>query len=634
MSSPLDNPSTFVGGQIKDHLSEWRKISGDPWVLGSVTGVTIPFVELPVQDREPHPYRLSAEESEFVDSEVGRMLEKGILEIADPVEGQVISNVFLRPKKDGSFRMILDLTWVNTFVEYEHFKMHSIQTATDMMREGCWMSSIDLKDAYYSVPVTVGQRRFLRFRWGDQLLQFRVLPNGLACAPRFFTKLLVPIYATLRERGCECFPYIDDSFIVADSAEKCEDTTRQLQGLLENLGFVIHLKKSETTPTKKLVFLGYELDSEVMRISLTKEKEDKLLLAATDLVQKTTPTIREVAGLVGLLVAFSQAFSYGAIHSKNLEMNKIEALQRARGDFDQKMSLSDLARADIQWWITNVRRSGRPLELEKPEMTLFTDASEEGWGAHVNERATGGRWSEEEKLDHINILELRAILFGLQSLCQEVESHVKIMTDNTTAMAYVRHQGGVKSPGCHEVAEQIWSWAEERQVWLSIAHIPGVDNHLADYKSRHFADNLEWEVSDRIWSKIVHVFRQQPDIDLFASRLNRKVNCYVSWMPDPNAYAIDAFMLDWSEFNCFYAFPPFSVVGRAIEKIVREEARGILVVPHWTSRPWWGRLESLKLRRLTFRERKGNLKASGNPNNVDFLSRSPLVAFLFSRNPY
>ena len=84
------------------------------------------------------------------------------------------------------------------------------------------------------------------FRWQDKLYQFRVLSNGLACTPRFFTKLLNPVFA--REDGMECFPYLDDSFIIADSLEKCEETIFTLRGLLEKLGFVIHQEKSELVP--------------------------------------------------------------------------------------------------------------------------------------------------------------------------------------------------------------------------------------------------------------------------------------------------------------------------------------------------------------------------------------------------
>ena len=472
--------------------------------------------------------------------------------------------------------------------------------------------------------------KFLRFRWKGSLYQFRVLPNGLACAPRFFTKLLVPAYATLREEGHECFPYIDDSFVVADSFRKCQESIEKLENMLESLGFVVHPEKSEFVPARKLVFLGYELDAQEMTIALTEDKEEKFLRAAEEILAKPYPTIREVAGIIGLMIAYSQAFKYGAVHVKEIEREKIEALQRERGDFDRHMALSPRARQNITWWVQNIRRSGKDLRDSKPEVVLYTDASNNGWGAHMENETAAGRWSEREKEDHINVLELRAILLGLQSLCRLEEVHVRIMSDNTTALAYIKHQGGVKSPECHEIAKQIWIWAEERNIWLSGAHIPGVDNVLADYKSRHFEDNLEWCLSDKIFRTIVSVFGK-PEVDLFASRLNHKLDRFVSWKPDPQAIAVDAFSLDWAN-DMFYAFPPFSCVGRVVEKILEDNAEGILVVPHWPTRPWWGRLIALNLRKLIFRGRNNNLRPIGHPDNVAMLGRSPLVAFRFCRS--
>ena len=125
MSAP-SSIDTLSGGSIAKHLSAWTEITKDPWVLNKVRGVEIPFEEAPVQLKEPRPFRLSQGESEFVDQEIVRMIDAGIVEEAEPALGQVVSNIFLRPKKDGSYRMILDLTWLNTHVKYEHFKMTSL----------------------------------------------------------------------------------------------------------------------------------------------------------------------------------------------------------------------------------------------------------------------------------------------------------------------------------------------------------------------------------------------------------------------------------------------------------------------------------------------------------------------------
>ena len=192
------------------------------------------------------------------------------------------------------------------------------------------------------------------------------------------------------------------------------------------------------------------------------------------------------------MVAFSVTFNYGTVHFTGLKKEKGDALKLAAGNFDSRMSLSLEAREDICWWLRNIRQSGQTLRRPKPHLVVFTDASNEGWGAHVGSETAGGRWTAEELSDHINVLELRAILLGLQSLCEATQKHIRIMTDNTTALAYVKHQGGVKSGECQAVAKKIW---------LLIAHVPGVENVLVDFHSRHFQDNLEWSLSDKILRK-------------------------------------------------------------------------------------------------------------------------------------
>ena len=112
---------------------------------------------------------------------------------------------------------------------------------------------------------------------------------------------------------------------------------------------------------------------------------------------------------------------------------------------------------------------------------IYTDASNEGWGTNNNVDTTGGQWSIVEAKHHINYLELKAVLLGLQSLCKDyVNSHIKVMTDNTTTVAYIRNMGGSQSLDCNEIARAIWLWCLPRDIWLTVSHIPGQHNVVAD----------------------------------------------------------------------------------------------------------------------------------------------------------
>ena len=137
----------------------------------------------------------------IVEEEIYKLLEKGVIKVSSPEPGEFISSIFLRPKPDGSHRVILNLKQFNEFVEYYHFKMDTLEKAIKMMKPVCFMASIDLKDAYYTVPVHPSHQKYLKFIFNGTRYQYTCLPNGLSSAPRIFTKLMKPGYALLHSQG-------------------------------------------------------------------------------------------------------------------------------------------------------------------------------------------------------------------------------------------------------------------------------------------------------------------------------------------------------------------------------------------------------------------------------------------------
>ena len=167
-------------------------ITSDFFILSSIKGVKIEFVDYPKQTMIPREYNFDATEVVIIDKQIEKFLQTGVIETTTHCEGEYISNIFIRPKKDGSYRLILNLKNLNQFVQYHHFKMENLKSAITLMSPNCYMASIDLKDAYYSVSIDTNHRKYLRFIWKNQLFQFTCLPNGLSSAPRIFTKLMKP----------------------------------------------------------------------------------------------------------------------------------------------------------------------------------------------------------------------------------------------------------------------------------------------------------------------------------------------------------------------------------------------------------------------------------------------------------
>ena len=569
----------------------WKTITSDPFILDAIAHCHIEFDWEPgVCTSVSRPsYSFTESEQSIIDNEVEKFLLKGIIRLSSHEDGQVISPIFTRPKKDGSHRVIFNLKKLNESVTYHHFKMDTLETAIRLVRPGCYMTSIDLKDAYYSIPIALEHQKYLKFIWRDQLYAFTSLPMGLTSSPRIFTKILKPIFSYLRSQfGHTCLGYIDDSFYLEDSYFECEEATLHAVQLFGNLGFKIHPEKSVVIPTQTLEFLGFILSSILMLVTLTNRKAVKILqLCQTFSVPYKEFTIREVASFLGTLVSSFPGVEFGPLHYRHIEVDKERNLKLNQGNYDSFMTLSHGSLEEVHWWSANIQTASRRILHNSPDLVVYTDASQTGWGAHIEHgNYTCGIWSKSESSKHINYLELLAVKLAMCSLLDGRSNiHVRVMSDNTTAVSYINAMGGCRSLECNSLTKEIWDWAIDRNIWLSAAHIPGSSNVNADQLSRNLNLNLEWMLSAPIFESIVSSFGK-PDIDLFASRLNAQVEDYVSWRPHPMARFADAFSIEWSQFF-FYAFPPFCLVSRCVQKIMHDKASGILVIPLWTTQPYF-----------------------------------------------
>ena len=171
------------------------------------------------------------------------------------------------------------------------------------------------------------------------------------------------------------------------------------------------------------------------------------------------------------------------------------------------------------------------------------------------------------------------------------------------------------------VIRDIWEWVVSHNNWLSATHIPGVLNEEADAESRASDTRTEWRLNPDDFQHIVSILGFSPDIDIFASRINSQLPRFVSFRPDPEAEEIDAFTLDWSQFK-FYAFPPFILVGRVIQKIIMDKATGIVVAPDWPNQPWYHSFSQLVVRECFLYPRDDLLYLPNDEDTVHPLHQS------------
>ena len=140
------------------------------------------------------------------------------------------------------------------------------------------------------------------------------------------------------------------------------------------------------------------------------------------------------------------------------EFDKISALKQNQGNFEAKCYLSPTAIVELKWWKDNILQVYRVFKsIPEVDSTIYSDASTKGWGAYDKHHTINGRWTEGETKLHINVLELTAMKFAIFSLLplQVGKKHLKVMTDNITAISYINRKGGVRPVLCNNVTIEI-----------------------------------------------------------------------------------------------------------------------------------------------------------------------------------
>ena len=528
--------------------------------------------------------------------EVRTMLCKGAVEevpVVDCTPG-FYSRMFLVRKKSGAWRPIIDLSAFNKHVDSPHFKMETPRGIIAAVEKDMWATSVDLKDAYFHIPIKKSARKYLRFTCDGRVFQFRAMPFGLTTAPLVFTKLLQVVVSYLHSRSIDVHIYFDDSLMLHMVRESLRRDTRMVLKLLLKVGFIPSREKSEVSPSQDFVFLGYRFNT-VLGIVLP--PEDKFVKAqdlALAFINMSQVQVRWFLRFLGYLNSLADVVPLGRLHIRPLQMFLLSNWVPASRDWEAVLPLTQSVKDFASWWtLRDNVLAGVPLRRPSPTMTLYTDASMTGWGAYLDGHVRSGEWTREQVSEHINVLEMRAVLLALQSLRELLRSQVVCLaTDNSTVVAYLEKQGGTRSHVLCALAIKVLLLCREIDLTMQVKHLPGSLNILADTLSRRRQPVLtEWQLKPSVFRAVCQAW-DRPHIDLFSTALNAQLPTYVSPVPDPQAWAVDALSLDWDGMNA-YAFPPFNLVGRVLQKFRDHSCSLILVAPLWPRQPWFPELLSL-----------------------------------------
>ena len=528
------------------------------------------------------------------------MLEMGAIYETTDGDG-VTSSIYTVPKKDSAKRRpVHNLRWINSHLPRIKFKMSTMKDVKAAITKGCYMTSIDLSDCFWGLPVHKKDQKYLGFRWRGRTYRFKVLPFGLSLSPLIITKLYKHVVEHLQLQGHKVVIYIDDMLILGRDKKACEAATRAALDLLERLGSVVNFEKSSLEPAQEIEYLGFCLNSADMTITAPKKKLANLTKAIRQLVNKRDNcTARMIASVLGKINSMADALFPTRVHTMGLEEDKLRAIRE--GDWDSTTSLSEEATQDLKWWKENVyAMNGRSLLPPTIDVRCGTDASDYGWGAWMETPngvvRWGGYFSRRQQAHHINYKELLAVHYMLLGPPDRDFLKNKVLglgIDNTTAMWYLRKMGG-RNPKLARLAQKIFTTTTTLKASMTTFHVPGVLNVIADEESRkNVLRMIDTCASMELFSSIQRLWGPFT-MDLFATYEDRRMERFASLSPQPQATWVDAMTHNWAQ-EFPWANPPFALLGRALQKAENERATMVILAPVWPAAPWFPLLLDLMM---------------------------------------
>ena len=621
-----------MNGRLIKCFDFWKtELKANSFILDVISnGYQIPFID------EPCPIllknnRSALEHEEFVRNEICSLLQKQCIKEEDEPPF-CVNPLTVSVNSSDKKRLVLDLRHVNQFIQPLKIKFESHVHAVSYARKGNVMFKFDLKSGYHHVSINRNFVKFLGFSWvfngKVRYFVFQVLPFGIKSASHCFTKLLRPLVKYWRAKGFCIVVYLDDGW-GTDSVEKCQKVSDRVHRDLQLAGFVVNLEKSVWVPCSVLEWLGYLWNMQSGTVSMPTRKivSFKGMVKST-LQNKEHISARFIAKITGKLMSMS--FVFGNICQ--IMSRHAYSLIESRSSWDANITLSDLAREELQFWLKhldNLPCRSFNIQSRFPERVVFTDASSfagSGVMLHSQNQVAHVMFDDFVKSQSSTYRELKALHNALLSFTPFLlGKFVKVYTDNQNIVRIVSKGSTVRL--LQLLAREIFDFCIVHDIVLELAWLPRELNQVSDFYSKQF-DYDDWSISDLIFEFFNKKWGPF-SCDRFADQTNAKVVKFNSKYWCPRTSGVDAFAFDWHlDYN--WLVPPISLVPRVLAQLALFRAKGVLVVPKWESSFFW----PLLVEGCTRNFRKFVLEVVEYSNPSNFFKAGSDGNSIFASNPF
>lgn len=307
--------------RLETLLNHYFTLQGDRLGCTNLVQHKICVNSEPIKQRA---YRVSPIMQSHIDKAVKEMLDEDVIE---PSQSAWSSPVILVPKKNGEYRFCVDYRQLNKVTRKDAYPLPFISTILDKLRNAKFISSVDIKSAYWQVPVHPDSREYTAFTIpGRGLYHFKRLPFGLCNAPATFQRLIDRVLGP--ELEPQVFVYLDDVIIISEDFDSHLKVIEEVFERFRKAGLTVSKSKCFFC-RRELHYLGYVVDSRGLHVD--PEKVSAIVNLPSP---KTTTEVRRIIGTASWYRRFIPDFStliapMTALLSKNHKWNWTDECQKS-----------------------------------------------------------------------------------------------------------------------------------------------------------------------------------------------------------------------------------------------------------------------------------------------------------------
>ena len=416
---------------------------------------------------------------------------------APPFPQCQVSPIGAAPKPDGTVRLVLDLSQptgesINDFIDKEEFPCSytHFDVATELVYKtgrGCYLTKIDIKHAYRLLPVRPEDWPLLVYHWKGAYYVDVKLPFGGRSSASIFTSFADLVCWILNEKFQLVVIHYSDDFLMITRADIiiAHMQVNKLKKAFHILNIPVALDKL-IGPSKRLPYLGIEVDTMKFTLHIPQEKVNELLEKMPRWCGRRTCTLRELQSLNGKLQFFSKVIRPGRMFARRL----ID-LTKSVNNPNHHVTMNRGARDDIHWWCELLQKFNSssfipdPKRVYSTDLLLFTDAAKHlGFGAIYGYAWIQAKWPKKLEEESIDFQELFAIVAAVYTWGHNWKGkRVVIVTDNKP-ITQIWDAGSTPTPTLMSLTRKLYLFAAFHHFSISLKHVLGHYNPVADALSR------------------------------------------------------------------------------------------------------------------------------------------------------